>query len=266
MFFAISKIFWFLVSPANLLLVCLLVGSLLLWTGWRRYGRGLLTIAALGALMAATLPIGEWMLVKLENRFPVVRSLPERIDGIIVLGGVVDQFVTRDRGQVALSGGVERITEAAAIARNHPEAKFVFSGGSGNLLRPDLPEAGAVGPFLDLLGIDPQRIIIEDKSRNTSENAYFTRALLDPKPGETWILVTSAMHMPRAVGCFRQAGWTVIPYPVDYGFTENEPFQWSFNLGKGLAALNGGIHEWLGLAFYRLTQKSDALFPGPMRG
>ncbi len=263
MFFSLSKIFWFFVSPANLLLLLVCLAAVLTWTPWRRAARWVIGLAALLGLTFAALPLGNWMLLTLENRFPVVRELPERVDGIIAVGGVVNQFVTKDRGQVALGSAVERLTEFAALARRYPEAKMVFTGGSGNLFRQDVKEADVIGPFLELLGLDTEKIILESESRNTFENAVYTYDLLKPKPEETWFLITSAFHTPRTVGCFRKAGWNVIAYPVDFNFAGNQEFGLSFNLGSGMAMLNGGLHEWLGLIFYWLTDKTDALFPGP---
>ena len=265
MFFILSKLFWFVANPANVLLVLLCVGAALLWSRWRRAGRWLVSLAAVLAIGLATLPMGSLMLLVLENRFPVAKTLPERVDGIIAIGGVVNQFVTRARGQVALSSSAERLTEFAVLARRYPEAKLVFTGGSGDLFRQDVKEADVLAPLFEVLGLDPGRVIIEDESRNTAENATATRELVEPGPGETWLLVTSGFHMPRTVGCFRKAGWRVIPYPVDFLFQGDERFGLSFNLGKGLGHLGGGLHEWLGLVFYRLTGRTDALFPAPER-
>ncbi len=263
MFFVLSKVFWFLFAPANLLLLLLCLAAVLSWTRWRRVGRWVISFAALLGLAFATLPAGQQMMLVLENRFPVVTELPPRVDGIIAIGGVVNQFVTRSRGQVALGGSVERLTEFAFLARRFPEAKLVFTGGSGDLFRQDLKEADVLKPFLDFLGLDTDRVILESQSRNTHENAVLTRKLVNPGADETWIVITSAFHMPRTVGSFRKAGWTVIPYPVDFKFAGDERFALSFNLGAGMASLNGGLHEWLGLVFYWLSGKSDAIFPGP---
>ena len=65
-------------------------------------------------------------------------------------------------------------------------------------------------------GLDARRILVETRSRNTYENAVYSKELAQPQPGQIWLLVTSANHMPRAVGCFRAVGFDVIPYPVDY--------------------------------------------------
>lgn len=263
MFFSLSKIFWFIANPANVLLLLLCAGAALSWTRWQRHSRRLITLAAVLGLCVAILPLGGKMLLTLENRFPTLQVLPERVDGIITLGGVINPFVTKARGQVALGGFVERLTEFAALGKRYPDAKMIFTGGSGNLFRQDVKEANVLAPLLATLGLGERRVILEDRSRNTFENAEFTFELAAPKAGETWLLITSAFHMPRAVGCFRKAGWKILPYPVDFQFEGNEDMGFSFHLGIGLARLGRGIHEWLGLIFYRLSGKTPSFFPGP---
>ncbi len=264
MFFELSKTAGaFLVNPGNLFVLVLLVGAVLLWTPARRSGRTLVAFAVLGGLLAATVPAGRYALLALENRFPAVSEWPSRVDGAVVLGGMVDPFVTRARGQLALGDAVERLFALAEIGRRYPEAKLVFSGGSGVLGRQDATEADALRPHLAAFGLDPTRVVFEGRSRNTDENARLTRALVQPRPGETWLLVTSAFHMPRAVGVFRRAGWTIVPYPVDYHLEPEPPPGWGFDFLGGLGMLRAAMHEWSGLAVYRVTGKTDALFPAP---
>lgn len=218
---------------------------------------------ALTGLILAVFPVGKWMYGVLEDRFPPYRSLQAQVDGIIVAGGIVDPVLTVDRGQVSIGGGAERLFAMAALAKKYPQAKLIFTGGSGTLLHQDKKEAHFVGPLLDQLGIAPGRVIFEDQSRNTAENVTFSLPLAKPKAGETWLLVTSAFHMPRAVGAFRKAGWDVTPYPVDYrtrGETE-PPLQ--FNFAHGMGSLGGALHEYVGLLIYRLVGNTDELFPGP---
>jgi uncharacterized SAM-binding protein YcdF (DUF218 family) len=266
MFFELSKTAGaFLVNPGNLFLLVLLIGAALLWTPARRWGRRLVALAALLGLFAAAVPAGRSAVLALENRFPPLTEWPARVDGAVVLGGMVDPFVTRARGQLALGDGVERLLALAELGRRYPGAKLVFSGGSGVLGRQDATEAEALEPHLAAFGLDPARVRFEGRSRNTHENAVLTRALVQPRDGETWLLITSAFHMPRAVGTFRRAGWTVVPYPVDYHFEPDPPPGWGFDVLRGLVQLHAALREWSGLAVYRLTGKSDALFPAPDR-
>lgn len=263
MFFYLSKIFWFLVNPGNLLLMGITVGVVLLWTRWRRSGHMLLGFCTLVALIISVVPVGQSLLMPLENRFPMNQNLPEKVDGIIVLGGIVNETITKSRGQTTVGGTISRLLEFAILSKKYPEAKLVFTGGSGKLLNQNIKEADVLEPLLDVLGIDKDRMIYENKSRNTYENATLSKALINPGPDENWILITSAFHIPRSVGVFRKAGWNVISYPVDYSYAIDAPLGPVFDLQSGLISLSSGLHEWLGLIFYRLNGKTDHFFPAP---
>jgi len=263
MFFYLSKILWFLVNPGNLLLIGLIIGIVLLWTRWRRAGHLLLAFCTLLALIASVAPVGKSMRIVLENRFPVNLELPEKVDGILVLGGIVNETITKSRGQITVGGAISRLIEFAILSKRYPDAKLVFTGGSGKLLSQDIKEADVLEPLLDVLGVDTERMIYENKSRNTYENATLSKALIKPGRDENWILITSAFHMPRSMGVFRKAGWNVIPYPVDYSYAIDEPLSPVFDLQNGLMNLSSGLHEWLGLIFYRLNGKTDHFFPAP---
>ncbi len=263
MFFYLSKILWFLANPGNILLIALIIGIVLLWTRWHRYGRRLLVFCALAVLFVSTIPIGKSMIMTLENRFPGNQELPEKVDGIIVLGGVVNEVLTKSRGQISVGGGIARLIEFAALSKKYPDAKLVFSGGSGRLLSQDVKEAEVIEPLLVIMGIDKDRMIYENNARNTHENATLTKTLVKPRRQENWILITSAFHMPRSMGVFRKTGWKVIPYPVDYSYGADESLAPFFSLPNGFATLSSGLHEWLGLVFYRLTGKTDHFFPAP---
>jgi uncharacterized SAM-binding protein YcdF (DUF218 family) len=117
---------------------------------------------------------------------------------------------------------------------------------------------------LEALGVAAERITAEEQSRNTIENAVFSRLLANPKPGERWLLVTSAYHMPRAMAAFGAAGFAVEAYPVDWRTRGPiDAFRPFSSLGDGLRRTDTAMHEWVGLLTYRLTGKTAALFPGP---
>ncbi len=265
MFFVLSKLFGIFGQPDNLLLAALVVGAVLLWTRARQVGRRVITASVVIALVIATVPIGNTLLVPLENRFPQ-RALPDKVDGIVVLGGQVDQRITAARHRPTLKGSGERMTAFVALARLYPHAKLVFTGGSALLDHPEMKEAPVARAFFRQQGLDPARIVFEDRSRNTYENALYTKQLVKPKPGETWVLVTSASHMPRAYGCFSQLGWTMLPYPVDYVTEGVYALTLMYSLGGGLYRLDLALHEWLGLLIYRMYGYTNALFPAPPTG
>ena len=264
--FVLSKIILIVTDLGVILLALLCVGATLLWTRWRSLGRWVTGLAALSALIIGTLPIGSWMIERLENRFQPVKELPELITGIITLSGSFNQYVTAARGQPSLGSNAERLTEFIALARRYPTVRLVFSGGSGLLTRQDIKEADAARLFFAQMSLDLTRVVFENQSRNTYENAVLTHAIVQPKEGEIWVLITSAMHMPRAVGTFRKAGWSVIPYPVDYNTEGIGKFWLGFNLRNGLNSIGAGTREWVSLVAYRVLGRMDSLFPAPNRG
>jgi uncharacterized SAM-binding protein YcdF (DUF218 family) len=261
--FAASKILWVAAAPGNLLLLLLLFGVVRLMVTRGGKGSGAVLIAALCMLITATVPVAAWFAAPLEDRFPAVAKPPERVDGIILLGGAVDARLSKERGQVALNDAAERITETVALARRHPQARVLITGGDGSLIPNGLTEAEPTRDLLIALGVEPERLVIESAARNTWENAVLSYGLAQPRPEETWLLVTTAMHMPRSVGCFRRAGWSVVPYPVDYRTRPSGTFVFGFAFPAGLNMLNLVVQEWDGLIAYYLLDRMDALFPGP---
>lgn len=265
MFFALSKTLSPLLDPSAVLLVLLVAGWLL--TALRRKPRAdrvLLSIAAAYALALAVLPVDAWLGRPLENRFPASTTLPTRVDGIVVLGGAVDARETAERGQLVLNSAAERLTAFLALARRYPEARLVYTGGSGSLTDVEAREADAVRPHLADLGLDPSRVIFERNSRNTHESAVMAADIVKPQPDQVWLLVTSALHMPRAAGSFERAGWKIIAYPVDFLFSVNAPL-FRLDLAGGMARLGAVLHEAAGLFFYRLAGMTETFFPGPRR-
>jgi uncharacterized SAM-binding protein YcdF (DUF218 family) len=260
--FAASKLFWLVARPNTFALMLLTLGVLLLLAR-RRWGRWP-ALLGLGWYLAVLLtPLSAWLTLPLEDRFARPAVPPARVDGVIVLGGAVEQPLTEARGLPALNGAAERMTEAVALARRHPEARVVFSGGSGRLDPGQMTEADVARELFGMLGIEGPRLVFEDRSRNTWENATESLALVTPQPGETWLLVTSASHMPRSVGCFRRAGWSIVPWPVNYT-TQPGAQGWfdpplSFRLGQAEWAMR----EYVGLLAYRILGRTDALFPAP---
>jgi uncharacterized SAM-binding protein YcdF (DUF218 family) len=261
--FAASKILWVVAAPGNFLLLVLLFGVVCLVVGKPRHGLAFVLIASLAFLTTATLPVAPWLAAPLENRFPPVTTPPEKVDGIIVLGGAVDPGLTEARGPVSISEAAERITEGVALALRYPKARVLLSGGEGLLFPKGLGEAETTRRLFIELGVAPERIILEDASRNTWENAAFSYRTVQPRPDETWLLVTSAMHMPRAVGCFRRAGWSIVPYPVNFRTYPSVHFALGFGFPGGLDLLNLVIKEWDGLIAYYLLGRTDAFFPAP---
>jgi uncharacterized SAM-binding protein YcdF (DUF218 family) len=205
-------------------------------------------------------PLPKIALRSLEDRFPIA-AIEGRVDGIVVLGGAANIM----RGQLAFNEAASRLVAAVGLALKHPESKLVFTGGdAGFFERGEETEAEAAAVLFGLAGIRPDRLVLEDRSRNTRENALFTRELVVPKPGERWLLVTSAFHMPRAIACFRALGLALEPYPVDFRTAGQATDYWRpfARFSEAMRMADLAAKEWIGIVGYRLAGYTDELLPG----
>jgi uncharacterized SAM-binding protein YcdF (DUF218 family) len=254
---------WLLIEPLNLVALLVIAAAIAAWRGKARGARTLVTFAALGFIVAVASPLDQALLIPLEGRFQYPDPLPDKVDGIILLGGAERAVLTSYFKQPELNGTAETLTTFLALARNYPNAKLVFSGGSGDLLRQDVSEVETVRMFLRQQRFDENKVLYEGKSRNTYENAVFSKALVQPHSGETWLMIVSARSAPRAMGVFRKAGWEVIVVPCDHRAIPELDWQPAWNVGGAFQDISEGLHEWLGLLAYYVTGKTNELFPGP---
>jgi uncharacterized SAM-binding protein YcdF (DUF218 family) len=263
MFFYLSKIVWFFATPSNLLASLLLLGLVLAAaTRLRRSGFGLAFAATAGIFIIGLSPLATWVMHPLETQFPIYQHDDEPVDGIIILGGSVAPDTTMQLGQADLNEAGERILAAVELSRLYPEARILLTGGTGRLVTEAFSEAEATAEELVKLGVPRERMIIEGRSRNTQENAEFSRAIANPATGERWLLVTSAWHMPRSVGVFRQVGFEVTAYPVDFRTVASRNLTIPFiAVSEGLRRIDVASREWAGLLAYWATGRTDTLLP-----
>ena len=260
--FYISKVFWALMQPAMLLLILTVAGAALLGTRYQRAGRGLVIAAAAFFLIGGLGPLSSWMILPLEDRFPRTVLGDRPIDGIVILGGE-DARVARGRARTLSTNSAERMTEAAALARRYPNAKVLFTGGSAEILSEPSVEADAAdGAARSRCRQRPPHSRAHGAQHGRERGLGQTIA--DPKPGERWLLVTSAWHMPRAIGLFRKAGFDVEAWPSDYR-TAGPGDAWRVfaSPSEGLRRLDFVVKEWLGLVVNWLTGRSESCFPAP---
>jgi uncharacterized SAM-binding protein YcdF (DUF218 family) len=237
--YVISKAFWFVARPDHLLILLTALTVVLAVARRRRLGFVLAAIVVLSLATVALLPVGSWFLSPLENRFPPLTRMPSHVDGIVMLGG-------------------EDSSAFADLARRYSTAKLVLAGAD-----PAAGEAGAGDSRPS--GIDMARVVFERSSRNTFEDVVAAKAIGRPAPGETWILVTGAFHMPRSVGLFRGQDWQVIPYPVDYlTGPDADPSDAGADFEGNLALLSVALKEWIGMFVNRWLGHSTEFFPGPV--
>jgi uncharacterized SAM-binding protein YcdF (DUF218 family) len=265
MFFYAAKIVWFFAQPSSVIAIALMLGTILTATAaWRRFGRWLLIGGLVALLVCGLSPLGELLILPLENRFPrpdLARGGP--VAGIIILGGAIGANSNPPRELAGLNESAERMTEAVVLTRQFPDARLVFTGGSAALLAKEPPESATMARLLEGLGVAKERTVLESRSRDTYENAAFTKRLVDPRPGQRWLLVTSGWHMPRAMGSFRKAGFPVEPWPVDYRTSGRLRLRLGTSVPEGLRRVDFVTKEYLGLVVYYLTGRTSALLPGP---
>jgi uncharacterized SAM-binding protein YcdF (DUF218 family) len=264
MFYHVAKIGWFLVEPSNLLAALAAAGLALSLLRFQRLGRLLIGVSVALLLVLGLSPAANWLILPLEMRFPVPVLEGRRIDGVIVLGGALQERQTLAHGPIALNDAGERLVALADLARRFPQARVIFTGGAGAYSGAPQPEGEVLRRKIGELGLAPERVVFETRSLNTHDNAVFSKPLMQPKPGETWLLVTSAWHMPRSVGIFRRAGWEVVAYPVDFRAAGWQDRTRGFSsVSEGLRRTEVATREYLGLAIYWATGRSAALFPAP---
>ena len=247
LFFYISKLIWLLASPDSLLLILILLSLFLLSIGKQKQGKILLSSVSAILIIIAFFPIGEWLLYPLESRFQTNPTLPEKVDGIIVLSGAENAELSHIWQQVELGAAAERDLTFLKLARQYPDAKLVFTGGSGSLTKQQFKGADVAKKLFKQLNFGTKRIIFERKSRNTYENIIYSKELINPKKNNNWILITTGWHLPRSVGISCKAQWPVIPYPVDHQTNKDNLFRIDFDLSNNLYTLKTAIKEWLGL-------------------
>lgn len=254
MFFTFSKVAWWIITPLHTVVVCLVIGMILLWARRVRAGTALVSLATLLILLIGATPLPELALRPLEQ-WHKAKELTDPPAGIVLLGGGQNVELTEAYVRPQLNGRAETMTEFLALARRFPQAKLVFAGGSGDLTGHTLSEAEVMKQFAAQQGVDTERLLLDSKSRNTHENALYAKELANPKPGERWLLITSAFHMPRAVAVFEKLAWQVVPYPTDYRVLPTG-VEWRVNVLNRFRLFHMALHEWLGFLVYWVTGRA----------
>lgn len=249
MFFSLSKLFWLLAAPSHVLAWLVLAAALCVLMRRPRAAGRLSIAAAILFLLIGILPLQTLLIRALEDRYPRA-AWPSHVDGVLVLGGGLNAAILEARHAPAQEGSEARLVSAYEVARRYPRARVVFSGGSARLNPSAYTEADAASAIFRQMGLDPARLVLETRSRNTYENILFSRDRVRPKAGEVWLLATSAIQMPRAMMVARQAGWALLPWPTDYITAAG--IRRSYSISANLALADAGFHEWVGLLIYRL--------------
>ena len=267
MFFYLSKVVGFFLLPSHILVGLSGLGVVLLWTRWRSAARYCVGAGVIGLFVIGFSPLGNILLLPLEERFPnKITANPTLVAGIIILGGGISSNLSFHRQQALTNEAGERILEAAELVQRFPDIPVIYSGGSNAIWDEKNSEARMVRKFiLPVVKLDPDKVRFETRARNTYENATEVRNIIGEPLGDPWFLVTSAYHMPRSMGVFRKAGFNVIPWSTDYRTRgAGDRFRPFAKFSEGVKRVDTAMREWIGLLAYYITGKTETLLPGPV--
>ena len=260
MFFYLSKILWFVINPFNFMLFLIFGGLLSHLLQKNLLSKLFYFIFFIFFIISSVVPTGRFMLHSLEKNFHNQHSLPNEVEGVLILSGSIDGILSKEYNTIHLNENAERLFESIALINMYPKAKIIFSGGPAYIFNKKIIQVDLAEEFFSKLGIDTHKINFESRSRNTYDNIFFSKIIANPKPKEKWLVVTSAFHMKRTLNIANKLKWNLIPYAVD--FKQTKKFSWkpSINFLGNIRTFHFASHEWLGLVFYYLTGKSSKIF------
>lgn len=256
--FIASKVLALMAQPLHWV-VAMLALSALLPQARRTLARRLTFSSLLLLLVMGWQPLPDALVRQLESAYPEFSpdANMSGYAGVVVLGGALDAgYLAQDHQQPLLVNSAERMTATVALAQRYPGLRIVFTGGEGELFGSGPSEAERAQRFFTTMGLPAGRVWLESASRNTYENAVLTARLPGMDTGQRWLLLTSAWHMPRAIGSFRKAGWNVTAYPVDFRTGLATPWS-NYSLSLGAEKWQMVLRELLGLLAYRLAGRMD---------
>lgn len=245
MFYALSKILDVFLSPLTWSILLALTGVRATPSAWSRSG----PVAAAALLVLFSLqPVSNSLTATLERTAPRTYRQDVTYDAVILLGGVVEQRVTRTHGTPSYNDNVERLLTTFDLLRTGHARHALVSGGSATPGDP-ISEARVLGDQLVAWGVDRSRIDLEEESRNTRENATLSERIVRDRHYSRLLLVTSAFHMARAAQSFSEAGLHVDTLPVDYrSFDTSGPTSWlprADDLEHSTAAIRELAGQWV---------------------
>lgn len=264
MFYLLSKLIWLAIQPLIAIALLIGFGTLFIRMKWSPLlGRTMIGLAISAFLVGGLTNVGALMMAPLEARFERVAA-DTKISGIIMLGGGGSGGVSQARGTIEFNASAERYVEIFALVDLYPNVPILVTGGNGSLIQKGEGDGALAKRFVARYDLPQERFLFETESRNTYQNAILSMPVAKPSSDDTWLLVTSAFHIPRSVGVFHKQGWQVAPWPVDFKTRPDEKLALRpSNVAHNFQLLETAIHEWLGLVFYYWSGKTNALFPSP---
>ena len=259
MSFYLSKVLWLIINPFNILIFLLLITICFLLLKKNKFTYFFLSLFLIFLVSFGMLPVGKYLIYKLEKYYHNTIILPDKVDGLLILGGATNPFLSDEFNQINLNGSVERLIEAIRLIKIYTETKIIFSGGSGSIQKPKMDHARIAKQFFMQIGLDTDKMIFENKSRNTYENILYSKKIAKPKKNERWIVITSAFHMNRTIFIGEKNDWLLTPYAVDFTQPKKFKFKPNLDLLNNLNQMQRGSHEWIGLITYYLMGRTSRI-------
>lgn len=254
---------WQLINLDIILIFCAILSGILIWSKWWKISRIFVTFFSIFIFITGVSPLPDLLMTYLENRYPQPKKIDKDVKGFIIVGFGIDRRISEARHTPTFNCAAERVTYLVELANQYPDKKIVFTAGN--------PENGskvtiasvAKDFYKNMTGKEPpSNIIFDDKSETTFQCAENTYNLIHPEPEDKWVLVTSAAHLPRAMGAFQSVGWKkLIPYPIDYRTTGQYNINFGFSIYHGLMTWSIVTYEIIGILYYRLTGLTKKIIP-----
>ena len=259
MSFYLSKVLWLIINPLNILIFLFFLTILFSLLKKNKLTYFLLVLFIIFLVSFGIFPVGKYLIYKLEKNYHNSIILPDKVDGILILGGATNPFLSDEFNQINLNGSAERLIESVTLIKKYTNSKIIFAGGSGSINEPKMDHSRIAKLFFIQIGLDTDKIIFENKSRNTYENILFSKKIVKPKKNEKWILITSASHMNRAIFIGEKIDWIFTPYAVDFSQSKIIKFTPTIKILKNFNAMHQGSHEWIGLIAYYLMGRTSRI-------
>ena len=259
MSFYLSKVLWLIINPFNILIFLFFLTIFFSILKKNKLTYFLLSFSLIFLVSFGIFPVGKYLIYKLEKNYHNSIILPDKVDGILILGGATNPFLSNEFNQINLSGSAERLVESITLIKKYTDAKIIFAGGSGDINHPKMDHARIAKQFFIQIGLDTNKMIFENKSRNTYENILFSKHIAKPKKNEKWIVITSAFHMNRAIFIGEKIDWALTPYAVDFTQPKIIKFTPNIKILKNFNAMQSGSHEWIGLMAYYLLGRTSRI-------
>lgn len=250
-------------KPSNMLFAGMAASFLVALIFRRRWALWLAALGMAGYAAISVVPVGEWLLIPLEDRFPVPEAPPERVDGILVVSPRIAGEIARARGR--LQGASEELSALIELGRRYPEAEIVLVGIGESTSAATMKQTKWVRAFLEGQGFDADRVVFADEARSNHLDMFrLAHEKAEPAPEERWLLVQAAAEIPRAMGVARRLGWELEPWPVGFRTTgEAPPLAPHIRPTYYLFLFDVAVREYGLMSIYHARGWTSDLFPGP---